>query len=202
MLKHSTSGVGAFEPGDESWTTIYHIELNPDGTFSEVNFWTPEFTATGTWELSGSALTLALDVEDAGWLPFAAERALAFSPDGDVLTMEYRRPQWDYTAVFLRSPARDGIAAIIVANNTLDPEDSIDVVVFDSAENAVAVWHALEPGRFAAFSLDPGDYFVVAICSIGGAYSYPPRAEEGEAATACVRGTLRLNFSGWELLRK
>jgi len=93
LLEHSTSGVGTIGLGHEWWTTIYYIDLNPDGTFSEMNFWTPEFTATGTWVLSGSTLTLALDVQDAGSFPFVTTRTLTFSPDGDILTMEYRRPQ-------------------------------------------------------------------------------------------------------------
>jgi len=59
LEEHRTSGV-LHAPGHENWWYDYFIELNADGTFTEKNFWTPEFIATGTWALSGNTLTLNL----------------------------------------------------------------------------------------------------------------------------------------------
>ena len=107
-----------FHPGDEWWFADYFIEFNRDGTFSELNFWTPMFGATGTWELSGDTVYLALDLglEDLGAIyglaPFVGPRALGISPDGNTLTMRYERPAlyyyWEYTAVFSRAVQLDG----------------------------------------------------------------------------------------------
>jgi len=203
LLEHSTSGVGAFGLGHELWAAVFYLDLNPDGTFSEINFWTPEFTATGTWELSGSTLTLSLGVRDAGGFPFVATRALTLSPDGEFLTMEYSRPQWDYSSVFMRSPARDGVAAVIVANNSPYFEDDIGIVIVDGEENVVAIHEAVAPGYFVTFTLIPGDYAVVVVCSIDEGYAYPLQNLHltDDIATTRMSGTVRLNFTGRELLR-
>jgi len=113
LAEHRVNGGAAFLPGGEWWTADYFIELNPDGTFSELNFWTPGFGATGAWELRGGALALALDGEDRGWLPFAGERSVSVSPDGGTLTMAYGRAappygEWSYTATFSRAPRLAG----------------------------------------------------------------------------------------------
>jgi len=101
LAEHRTSGMGAFRPGDEIWTTNYFIQLDANGTFVEQNFWTPEFIATGTWAFSGNTLTLTLGGPDNGYFDFVRTRTIAFRPDG-TFAMDYRRPQWTYTGVFAR----------------------------------------------------------------------------------------------------
>jgi|GEM_PF-3372766 len=104
-----------FRPGDDFWLFSYFIELNPDGTFRELNFWTPTFGATGTWTVSGNVLTLVLDGEDGGLalgIPFIGTREFGISPDGGVLTIDYSRKiasfRWDYSAAFTRAPMPAG----------------------------------------------------------------------------------------------
>jgi len=65
----------------------------------------------------------------------------------------------------------------------------------------IAVQQTVEPGQFVTFLLDNGEYMVVVICSIEGAYAYPLQITE-DVATTYMSGTVRLNFTGWELLRK
>ena len=102
LEEHRTSGV-LHTPGHENWWYDYFIELNSDGTFTEMNFWTPEFIATGTWALSGNTLTLNLAGTDGGSFEFVPLRSLSVSADGGTLIMNYRRPPaWAYTGIFSR----------------------------------------------------------------------------------------------------
>jgi len=100
LTEHQTSGMGTHRPGDELWWFDYFIEFNANGTFREMNFWTPEFSATGTWTLSGNTVTLNLNVPDAGYFNFVRTRTLGISADGRTLRMSYQRPGWTYAATF------------------------------------------------------------------------------------------------------
>jgi len=97
-------------PGDSLWTnTDYHIEFFADGTFVEVNFWNPNFVATGTWYLDGRDLIMTLSGVDAGDWVFVRNREVTIS--GGVLSMSYTRTQlgftgtmqtWQYTHTFAK----------------------------------------------------------------------------------------------------
>jgi len=100
LTEHQTSGVGTHRPGDDLWWNDYFIEFNANGTFREMNFWNPEFTASGTWTLSGNTVTLNLTTPDRGYFEFVRSRTLRISPDGRTLTIDYRRPQWTYVATY------------------------------------------------------------------------------------------------------
>ena len=72
-----------FFPGHESWNYGAYIQINSDGTFSEQNFWTDDFAATGTWILDTNSLYLTLDVVDEGHIPFAPRRGLRMYVNGN-----------------------------------------------------------------------------------------------------------------------
>ena len=72
----------AYSPDHESWSDGTFIQFNPDGTFIEQNFFTPEFNATGTWELNTPNLILTLDGIDEGIVPFASNRGVRIYTDG------------------------------------------------------------------------------------------------------------------------
>jgi len=105
-------GEHTFRPGDAWWMFSYFVEFGADGTFTELNFWTPEFGAAGAWSAGGGALTLALKSADRGSIPFVGSRAFSVSPDGGALTITYSRTMgpysWDYTATFARAARLDG----------------------------------------------------------------------------------------------
>ena len=108
LTAHQTTVVGGggsetHRPGDELWWNDYFIEFNANGTFRELNFWNPGFTASGTWTLSGNTVTLNLNVQDRGDFEFVRQRTLRLGSDGATLTMDYRRPQWTYVATYRRA---------------------------------------------------------------------------------------------------
>ena len=95
-------------PQSLDWIFDYHITLNDDNTFSEINFWNWN-VHTGTWALNGNTLTLTRQTGTTplGGYAFVSIRNISLSSDTNTMTMTYTRfiygMTFSYSSILIRA---------------------------------------------------------------------------------------------------